>query len=208
MAKLANSLRNLRDKNIDVVWPGRPREWDGWIGDAAHQQTNSDHNPNKRGVVDAIDIDSRQIGTQYIHVPTVIASALIHPSTHYVIHNKRIWSSTYNFVPHTYTGTNPHDKHIHVSIFQTTRAESSTTLWKFILRPMNWPTLKRGMNDAAVRELQAYLNGWGYGLGLDSDFGLKTETAVKDFQKAQGITVDGVVGSGTKAKLRPIRFFN
>ena len=49
-----------------------------------------------------------------------------------------------------------------------------------------------------VEHLQAYLNWYGnYGLAVDGEFGDKTLAAVKDFQKKQGITVDGIVGPNT-----------
>lgn len=204
MATLAPALRVHRDNHINVAWPHRDKSSDGWIGDASHQATGSpenggsDHNENKRGLIDATDTDK-----DGIHVPTVIASQLIHPSTHYVIFNKRIMSSRDKFMPHAYTGPNPHDKHIHRSIFQSATAENRTSGYKFILAPMTWPLLRRGAKGQAVKELQAYMNGYGYTLALDGDFGGGTEAAVKSFQKARGLAVDGIVGVNTKRKLRP-----
>jgi hypothetical protein len=48
----------LRDQ-IDTWYPDRRSTSDGWIGDARHSASKSDHNPDKSGVVRAIDIDSR-----------------------------------------------------------------------------------------------------------------------------------------------------
>jgi peptidoglycan hydrolase-like protein with peptidoglycan-binding domain len=42
------------------------------------------------------------------------------------------------------------------------------------------------------------------GQDIDGIFGPKTETAVKDFQSGEGLTVDGIVGPQTWAKLPPI----
>lgn len=57
------------------------------------------------------------------------------------------------------------------------------------------PTLKKGSNDPAVRDLQEALKALGYDVGpIDGVFGEKTESAVKKFQQAKEITVDGVVG--------------
>ena len=36
---------------------------------------------------------------------------------------------------------------------------------------------------------------------IDGSFGQRTEKAVKDFQKKQGITVDGIVGAETWEKI-------
>lgn len=205
MATLARTLRVLRDNTINIKWPYRPRVMDGWIGDEAHQSRQSDHNENKRGMVNATDTDTAQTGPTPIHVPTVIASMLIHPSTHYVIHKGRIMDRDDKYMPHRYTGSNRHDKHVHNSIRQTATAENSATAYKFILKPMTWGLLKRGSKGQQVRELQAYLIGYGYNLAVDGDFGAKTEAAVRSFQRAKGIKVDGEVGPATRAKLRPFK---
>ena len=53
-----------------------------------------------------------------------------------------------------------------------------------------------------VREVQKRLKELGYYKGsVDGDFGTQTEKAVKEFQKANGLTPDGKVGEKTKAKL-------
>lgn len=63
-------------------------------------------------------------------------------------------------------------------------------------------TLKNGSRGDQVEELQALLNAkYGSTLEIDGIFGEKTEQAVKAFQKANGLTVDGVVGPKTWAAL-------
>lgn len=209
MATLARTLRILRDNNINVKWPKRNRTSDGWIGDEEHAQRSSDHNPNSRGIVDAIDVDSttRMIGAvRYgIHVPTVIASMITHPATHYVIHNGRIMNRDDKYLPHRYNGTNRHEKHIHDSIRQYASVENSGTPYKFILAPMSWGLLKTGSTGQQVKELQAYLIGWGYGVKADGDYGSMTTAAVKAFQRDTHIGTDGIVGGLTRAKLRPFK---
>jgi len=62
----------------------------------------------------------------------------------------------------------------------------------------NTPTLRRGNQGDEVADLQMLLNSkFGYKLDIDGDFGSKTESAVKDFQRKQGLTADGVVGPKT-----------
>lgn len=64
-----------------------------------------------------------------------------------------------------------------------------------------YPTIRLGDKGELVRLLQEKLNRKGYNLKVDGDFGGKTETAVKDYQKKNGLTSDGVVGPKTWSKL-------
>lgn len=64
--------------------------------------------------------------------------------------------------------------------------------------------LARGNKGKAVKALQLLLIGYGYSCGAagaDGDFGSATDSAVRKFQKANGLTADGVVGPATWAKL-------
>lgn len=67
--------------------------------------------------------------------------------------------------------------------------------------------LKKGMKSTEVKSLQILLKAAGYKgadkkvLTIDGSFGGNTDFAVRAFQKAQKLTVDGVVGSKTWAKL-------
>ncbi|MGI6434861.1 MAG: peptidoglycan-binding protein [Syntrophomonadaceae bacterium] len=59
-----------------------------------------------------------------------------------------------------------------------------------------------GSQGAAVTQLQKDLNELGfYSYRIDGNFGPKTLDAVKNFQKSQGLKIDGVVGPITKAAL-------
>lgn len=64
--------------------------------------------------------------------------------------------------------------------------------------------LRRGMRGADVKELQTLLLRLGYALpkyGADGDFGSETRSALKQFQKAARIEVDGVYGENSHAAL-------
>lgn len=66
------------------------------------------------------------------------------------------------------------------------------------------PTLRKGSRGALVTQLQNKLRAKGYNVSADGDFGPKTEAAVKAFQRAKGLRVDGVVGPNTWAKLNQV----
>ena len=58
--------------------------------------------------------------------------------------------------------------------------------------------LRRGMRGEDVRELQNKLASLGYDVGpVDGIFGPRTERAVIEFQKNNGLKVDGIVGPQT-----------
>ena len=67
-----------------------------------------------------------------------------------------------------------------------------------------YPTIKRGAKNNYVKIAQKRLQELGYDLGkwgVDGDFGQATEKAVRAFQKASGIGVDGIIGPVTWSKL-------
>jgi hypothetical protein len=126
MAKLCKGGVKLRDQ-IDRRWPKRDKRSDGWIGDKAHANRTSDHNPNKAGVVHAIDIDenmgkgsarngrtARRLANQLLDYA---ASGL--PGSNrlkYVVYENRIASGTYRKTWWTWRHGNwGHEAHIHVS---------------------------------------------------------------------------------------------
>jgi peptidoglycan hydrolase-like protein with peptidoglycan-binding domain len=76
-----------------------------------------------------------------------------------------------------------------------------------IVGPKTWarldpPTIQNGSTGDAVRLAQQLLTDYGYDPGpVDGAFGPKTEQAVKEFQAAFLLTVDGIVGPKTWAML-------
>ena len=57
-------------------------------------------------------------------------------------------------------------------------------------------TLRKGMKGDDVKRMQEVL-----GIGADGDFGFGTLTAVKKWQKLNGLAADGIVGPATQAKM-------
>lgn len=204
MPYLAPSLDNLRDE-VDKRWPNRSKASDGWIGDPAHASRPSDHNPNGRGSVNALDITSRGID-----VPALIRAAIKHPSTNYVISRGLIYSRSRGFKPVTYTGSNPHTTHVHVSIVQTRAAEWDNARW-FVTSTFPLPsghsfgnkksaTVHDGtanLTDAKnVQRIQKRLQ-----LKPTGRYGPVTLVRVANWQVVRGIKPTGRVGAYTWKRL-------
>lgn len=129
MARLANSLVRLRDQ-VNAAYPNRSKASDGWIGDAAHASTPSDHNPNSQGVVNALDLTHSPATGFDAHALAERLRVNRHPNLRYIISNSRIASAGTGWNWKAYSGSNPHSKHIHISVGQpttTTRDGQSTT---------------------------------------------------------------------------------
>jgi hypothetical protein len=99
--------------------------------------------------------------------------------------------------------TNNHKDHVHVLFFdkayQAPGAEAPKPK-----PPKTVSILKVGSKGSAVRALQKGLNDNfpAYSrLSVDGDFGPKTKTVVKEFQRRSGLTRDGIVGSKTRVAL-------
>lgn len=58
-----------------------------------------------------------------------------------------------------------------------------------------------GVRSNEVKELQQAMNSLGYDLEEDGIFGAKTKAAVEDYQRKNGLQVDGIVGSQTYGSL-------
>ncbi len=63
-------------------------------------------------------------------------------------------------------------------------------------------SFKRGSSGETVKKIQQRLSDWGYYSGAtDGVYGSRTEEAVRKFQKANGLTPDGVAGPATLAAI-------
>lgn len=122
---------------IDALNPTRDRSSDGWIADAAHRLTSSDHNadetgnvpirdPDRVNEVHAIDVDETGPwpvdGTGRRWSVMTMVRQLIEDCRagrerriRYVIYERTIWSASWGWTAREYVGANPHDKHAHIS---------------------------------------------------------------------------------------------
>ncbi len=162
------------------------------------------------GYVSAVDITKLPGDATDALIETLIAD----PRVWYVIHCGRIWSRTYGFKPRKYTGANPHDDHVHVSLMQTAAA-TKPTAWGIRRAPAAdgpekvpalpdaasapgiLPVLQRGDRHDLVEAVQRFLGV----TPLGRHFGPRTQAAVTRYQRRQGLTADGVIGPATWARM-------
>jgi len=128
MARLVAAGVTLRAQ-INKRWPTREKLSDGWIGDRAHAARRSDHNPDSKGWVHALDIDADLLGkgkrARSRKVAQELADQLIEyarsgaPGSErlkYVVFDNHIASGTYSKQFWTWRkGSWGHTEHIHVS---------------------------------------------------------------------------------------------
>ena len=77
-----------------------------------------------------------------------------------------------------------------------------TNTWRTLLTLPPYPLLREGSRGAYVKFLQQLLESNLYPVGnIDGIFGSRTLNAVRSFQEANNLTVDGLVGNNTWAAL-------
>lgn len=138
-----NGLRG----EVNKRYPNRDKSSDGWIGDASHAASVSDHNPcwscsgRLNGIVRAIDIDISPDGRADKDIRADVLKATIGDErVWYVISNGIIYSRTYGFAARKYTGSNGHYAHVHVSLRHNV-AEFDTSPWFETQRPLPRKTI-------------------------------------------------------------------
>ncbi|RKW71734.1 peptidoglycan DD-metalloendopeptidase family protein [Galactobacter caseinivorans] len=160
--RMAGSLEQLLGQ-INNHYPTRSTVSDGGKGDDAHAARNSDHNPDATGVVHARD---------FTHDPAVFdahafADRLVaarDPRVSYVISRGRISLDNGSWLP--YMGTNPHNKHVHVSVVPGP-AGDDVRPWPAV--PTKGHLMPHAVSPFTGRYTQKYGTSGGYAghLGID-----------------------------------------
>lgn len=128
---------------LDKAYPGRKTTLDYYLGDAAHAARQSDHNPDKDGVVHAYDITN----SPPIMLSRAVAEALAasrDPRISYLISDRRMLRSyphpgttPWEWAP--YTGESPHTEHSHLSVVSDPRLCDDVRPWDIKGIPMPKP---------------------------------------------------------------------
>lgn len=134
--RTGRSIDVLREQ-INNLYPKRKKDSDGTIGDERHQSSNSDHNPwikeGSMGIVTAIDFTNDPVNGIASQKLADILVTSKDERIKYIISNKKICSGTgqshkaWEWRP--YTGSNPHDKHVHISIKSDKAHYDDARLW-------------------------------------------------------------------------------
>lgn len=201
--KLAKPLAQLRNE-VNAKHPNRRKDSDGTVGDTSHSARPSDHNPDAGGVVRAMDITHDPQGGFDSYAFAEWLRQKQDPRIKYVISNGRIFSATQSpWQWRKYTGSNPHDHHVHISV--NAHGEDADN-WGYSTAEMpkhNEPkpkavpkTIRYGSTGDEVKELQRIFK-----LEVDGVFGKRTRQNVFDFQTANNLHPDGIVGPQTWKRL-------
>lgn len=195
--RIAKSLQTLRDQ-VNATWPNRDKRSDGSIGDAKHSSRKSDHNPNKAGVVCALDIDKDLSET--VTVETVV-NALVasrDPRIKYLIWRGRILSSTVSpWTWRKYTGANGHFEHLHISVGPSEALYDDPSPWAIgeaaVTEASPEVAQDEGLTDRRYYNVQAGDSLW----KIAGSFG----TSVRTLMDLNGLTSD-LIKPGQRLRVR------
>jgi hypothetical protein len=136
---------------FNALNPSRDRQSDGSIGDRAHADQSSDHNPDETGETPYEDPDSRNevhaidvdhTGPWPAHAPFgILVDEVVRrhrlgldDRLQNVIYNGRIASRSWGWTWRDYRGSNAHKEHGHFSARYTAAQEASTRPWGLLAR--------------------------------------------------------------------------
>jgi hypothetical protein len=168
---------------VNQKYPNRSKLSDGELGDTAHAARVSDHNPNADGVVTALDITN---DPAHGLISRQLAEALVASKDKrikYIISNRQIAAGRLGPDPwhwRKYSGLNPHEHHMHISVLGDKADYDDTTEWNLV-----WPTTEPvKVAEPAVgstKWLQMELNKHGFQLQVDGHEGELTQAAIRAY---------------------------
>ncbi|SCL33552.1 hypothetical protein GA0074694_6258 [Micromonospora inyonensis] len=118
-------------RELEEIAPRRDKTSDGTIGDQAHQDSKSGHNPDESGRSERTDADSKNEVRAFdidadLNVPGLTMQMLVahlvgrcraglERRLIYIIYRGVIWAASSGWEARTYAGSNPHNEHAHLS---------------------------------------------------------------------------------------------
>lgn len=109
LAKKATPAAIAVLRQATAHWPKRKKASDGLLPSKAHvhQNPNSDHNSG-------FAVDLTHDPEKGVYCQVIYSELQKDPRVKYLIFKGKIWSKSKG--EHIYTGSNPHNKHLHISI--------------------------------------------------------------------------------------------
>jgi hypothetical protein len=192
MARLAPSLAAMRSE-ANRLYPNRDKRSDGWIADTAHAPS-SDHQPDSRGIVHALDLDEDLDGTDVNNgAELMFLAEHIRMSrdrrVKYVIYEGRIFAGNEGPQPwvwRPYSGASPHDKHMHTSVLSTQVGENDTSPWfpqDVVINPPPHTPRKRRMTT--LHCIRNGANGGVYRIGVGAPYHIPSGIELQDLVNAE-----------------------
>ncbi len=207
MARIASSLDKLRSQ-VNATYPNRNKASDGWLGDAAHAASASDHNPNSQGVVCALDLTHDPGNGLDVHALADHIRTHRHPNLKYIISNSRICGAWTGWNWATYTGSNKHNKHAHFSVGVGTDGKSqqpydNTQEWDLGGSSMTTPS------TSTLRIAHSEIGGWDLYKTHNGDFDSIFQAAAGAKEVNQFIYEQWVAGGAYRArKIAAMAFYD
>jgi len=200
---------SVRKAIILDCWPGTTIYA---IGDAAHLNEHSDHNADSRNIVHAIDVMTYKDDDK---AKKILAWCLHATDLEYVIYDHKIYEASNNWQARTYTGSNPHTDHVHISGKHGSTGENSHTGTGYsvtaekatptgkpcgVVHPVGSRDVKQGMKGHDVKWIQEKIGSARMGTA-DGIAGSKFTAGVKWYQQQHKLSADGIVGVKTYAAM-------
>lgn len=201
------TLRNQVNKR----WPKRDKASDGIVGDSAHAARPSDHNPDSRGYVHALDIDedfgrkgdNMRFANELIEYARMGAKGS--ERLKYVVYEDRVASGTHKDQFWVWRGSGfGHTHHIHVSFTKVGEQDTSPFrlpilgyphVWDGVVPNIEnvWKANKFKLPSISAWRVAARLHDLGYWSGKApiKYVQLYPTKAVREFQEAKGLPTNG-----------------
>lgn len=212
MARQARSL-DVLVAEVNALSPERSKISDGGLGDSAHASRASDHNVNAAGVWRARDFtdddtdddrdggdfgDVFDCGWLAEQLVAMYHAPVVHPAMRsgaYTIHKGRIYSydrRDEGWRP--YTGSNPHNVHLHQSVATLAAGYDSTAPWLKETDDMFTDDDRQKIADTAT-ELAKLTKRF----DRFADNSWRREAALAKALKEQGVDVDKILAAVTES---------
>lgn len=148
LAKKASPAAISVLKQATAIWTKRSTASDGLLPSPAHvqQNPNSDHNSG-------LAVDLTHDPAHGVDCAVLFEHLKEDPRVEYLIHNRKIWSrDKWKAGNRPYTGSNPHQKHLHISIIADKANDTSPWFW-WVNQPTILGQIKAAMQPQPAKKV-------------------------------------------------------